>query len=69
MAIVKIRELIGISPKSFEDALQQVIDFVGKDKYNLTGVKIISQSVDLDKGQIVAYKVNVKVAYKWEEEK
>jgi len=69
MAIIKIRELLGTSPKSFDDALQKVIDFVGKDKYNLTGIKIIDQSVSLDKGQIVEYKVNVKVAYKWEEEK
>ena len=69
MAIIKVRELLGTSPKSFDDALQKVIDFVGKDKYNLTGIKIIDQSVGLDKGQIVEYKVNVKAAYKWEEEK
>ncbi|MDD3614199.1 MAG: dodecin family protein [Candidatus Pacebacteria bacterium] len=69
MAIVKIREIIGTSPKSFEDALNQVIEFVGKDKYNLTGVKIISQAVSLDKGKIVEYKITAHVAYKWEEEK
>ena len=40
MAIVKIREIISTSPKSFEDALQKVVEFVGKDKYNLTGIKI-----------------------------
>ncbi|HOM33274.1 MAG TPA: dodecin family protein [Candidatus Paceibacterota bacterium] len=69
MAIVKIREIISTSPKSFEDALQKVVEFVGKDKYNLTGIKIIDQSVSLDKGQIVEYKVTTHVAYKWEEEK
>lgn len=69
MAIVKIRELLGTSTKSFEDALQQVVEFVGKDKYNLTGLKIVDQSVSLDKGQIIEYKVNVKAAYKWEEDK
>lgn len=69
MAIVKIRELIGISAKSFEDALKQIVDFVGKDKHNLTGLKIVDQSVSLDKGQIVEYKVNVKAAYKWENDK
>lgn len=69
MAIIKIRELLGTSTKSFEDALQQVVDFVGKDKHNLTGLKIIDQSVGLDKGQIVEYKVNVKAAYKWDNDK
>jgi len=69
MAIVKIRKIIGTSPKSFDDALHNIIDFVGKDKYNLTGVKIIDQSVSLDKGQIIEYKIVADVAYKWEEEK
>lgn len=69
MAIIKIRELLGTSPKSFDDAIKQVVEFVGDDKHNLTGLKVIGQSVSLDKGQIVEYKVNVKVAYKWEEEK
>lgn len=69
MAIVKVREVIGTSTKSFEDALNNIIEFVGKDKYNLTGVKIIDQSVSLDKGQIVEYKITSHVAYKWEEEK
>ncbi|HPD55329.1 MAG TPA: dodecin family protein [Candidatus Paceibacterota bacterium] len=69
MAIVKIREIIGTSPNSFEDALNRIIEFVGKDKYNLTGIKIISQSVSLEKGKIVEYKITANVAYKWEEEK
>ncbi len=68
MAIIKIREVLGTSKKSFDDALKQIVDFVGKDKHNLTGIKIIDQSVGLDKGQIVEYKVNAKVAYKWEKE-
>ncbi|HQM34878.1 MAG: dodecin family protein [Candidatus Paceibacterota bacterium] len=69
MAIVKIREIIGTSPNSFEDALNRIIEFVGKDKYNLTGIKILSQSVSLEKGKIVEYKITAHAAYKWEEEK
>ncbi len=69
MAIIKLRKIIGTSPKSFDDALKNIIEFVGKDKYNLTGIKIIDQSVALDKGQIVEYKIVADVAYKWEENK
>jgi flavin-binding protein dodecin len=69
MAIIKLRKIIGTSPKSFDDALKNIIEFVGKDKYNLTGVKIIDQSVALEKGKIVEYKIVADVAYKWEEEK
>jgi len=69
MAIIKLRKIIGTSPKSFDDALKNIIEFVGKDKYNLTGVKIVDQSVALEKGKIVEYKIVADVAYKWEEEK
>lgn len=66
MAVVKLRELIGASEKSFEDALNQVIKFVSEDKPHLSGVKILSQTVDIEDGKIKQYKVNVKVAYRWE---
>jgi|YelNatPaOPRAMG01_1025707.scaffolds.fasta_scaffold25985_4 hypothetical protein len=69
MAIIKLRKIIGTSPKSFDDALKNIIEFVGKDKYNLTGVKIVDQSVALEKGKIVEYKIVADVAYKWEEKK
>lgn len=67
MAIIKIRELIGISDKSFEDALNNVIKHELKSDKKITGVKIISQSVEVEEGKIRQYKVNVNVAYKWEE--
>lgn len=67
MAIVKIRELIGISNKSFEDALHQVVIHELKSEKNITGAKILAQSVDIANGKITNYKVNVNVAYKWEE--
>ena len=67
MALVKIRELIGTSSESFDDALKQVINHELKKEKNVTGVKIVAQSVAIENGEIKEYKVNVKVAYKWEE--
>lgn len=67
MSIIKIRELIGISEKSFEDALQNLIEHEVKAGKKITGVKVLGQSVDLNDGKISAYKINAKVAYKWED--
>jgi flavin-binding protein dodecin len=67
MAIIKIRELIGTSEKSFEDALKKIVDHQVKAGKNVTGAKVLNQSVEVSGGDIVAYKVNVRVAYKWEE--
>lgn len=64
--IVKIRELIGTSDKSFEDALKNVIDHELKAGKNVTGAKVISQSVDVKNG-VLEYKINANVAYIWED--
>jgi len=68
MSIVKIKEVIGISPHSFEDALKEAIKQVCEQKKNVTGAKILGQSVTIRDGEIVEYKVNVNVAYLWDRE-
>lgn len=67
MSIIKIRELIGTSEKSFEDALKNLVEHEVKAGKKVTGAKILSESVEIKDGQIAEYKVNAKVAYKWEE--
>ena len=68
MAIVKIKEIIGTSPTSFEEALKNAIDHIIVQKQNVTGAKVIGQTVEIKEGKIVEYKVNLKVAYRWEKE-
>ena len=66
MAFVKIKEAIGISPKSFEDAIKQVVKEICSQKENVGGIKVKGLTVDIKNGKIVAYKANVKYAYLWE---
>ncbi|MCD5396550.1 MAG: dodecin family protein [Candidatus Pacebacteria bacterium] len=68
MAIIKVKEIIGTSPNSFEDALQNAINHACEEKQNVTGAKIVGQAVAIEDGRIVEYKVNVKIAYRWEKE-
>ena len=68
MAVVKVKELIGTSSKSFEDALKQAVSQACQQKKNVTGAKIVGQNVEIKDSQINEYKVNLKVAYKWEKE-
>ena len=67
MALIKIKEAIGSSSNSFEDALKEAIKEISRKKKNLSGVKIIGQTVDVKDGEIKEYKVNIKYAYRWEE--
>ncbi len=63
MAVVKIIETIGISEKSFDDALNQALERTCSKVRNVTGAKIVSQNVDIENGKIVRYKVNAKIAF------
>lgn len=65
--IIKVREVVGTSPKSFDDALQNAIHHALLYQKKLSGVKIVGQSVDVKDGKISEYKVNAKLAYVWEE--
>jgi flavin-binding protein dodecin len=67
MPIIKIRELIGTSNKSFEDALQNIVNHETKGGKNVTGIKVLNQSAEVREGKVIEYKVNASVAYKWEE--
>ena len=67
MAIIKVKEFIGTSEKSFEDALKNIIAHICSHKQNVTGAKVLSQSVSVKDGKITEYKVNTTIAYLWDE--
>lgn len=66
MALIKIKEIIGTSPNSFEDAIKEAVKALADQKKNISGLKVIGMTVDIKNGKIVEYKVNLKYAYKWE---
>lgn len=68
MAIVKIREVVGTSPTSFEDALRQIIEREIKAGKKVSGAHVINQTVDVQDGEINEFRVDAKIAYRWEEE-
>jgi hypothetical protein len=63
MCVVKVIEVIGTSPKSFQDALQEVLRRTAKTVENITGMDVIAQNVVVEKNKIVEYRVVVKVAF------
>lgn len=61
--IIKIVELIGVSKKSFDDAFQEGAKRAMETLRNVTGIDIVGQNVAVANGEIVEYKVNLKVAF------
>ena len=64
--VIKVIELIGESPKSFEDAAQNAVNTAAKTIRNLIGVDVVSMTGKIEGGKIVQYRTTVKIAFKIE---
>jgi flavin-binding protein dodecin len=63
MSIARVSEIIAMSKTSFDDALKQGVTRAHKTLKNVRSVWIHDQSVDIEKGKIVAYKLSLKVTF------
>jgi len=66
LSIIKVIELIGSSPESWEKAAQNAIDIASKSVRGITGIDVIHFTAKVENGKIVTYKANLKVAFKYE---
>ena len=60
---VKIIEIIGISSKSFDDAIIQALEKASKTVKGITGIEVTKHMASVEAGKINQYKVNVKLAF------
>jgi flavin-binding protein dodecin len=60
---VKTIELIGNSSESWEDAAQNALDEADKTIEEINGIEIVSQTANVEDGQIERYKTTVHVAF------
>ena len=60
---IKVIEVIGISPKSFDDAVVQAVRKASKSVKGITGVEVVKHRASVENGKIVQYKANVKLAF------
>jgi len=64
---IKVVELIGTSPKSWEDAAQNALARTAKTTRNITGMDLIGQAAEVKEGKITEYRAHVKIAFVVEE--
>jgi flavin-binding protein dodecin len=65
--VVKVIELIGVSDKSYEDAIMQAVERTSKTVKNITGVDVVGQSARVKAGKVTEFRANLKVAFVVEE--
>jgi dodecin len=64
MSVAKVSEIIASSPKSFDDAIKTGVARAQKTLRNLKSAWVAGQQIKLDdKGQIVEYRVQLKVTF------
>ena len=61
--VVKIIEILGVSPKSFEDAIAQGVARASKTVKNITGVDVLGQTASVKNGKVTEYRVDMKLAF------
>jgi hypothetical protein len=62
-SVARVTEISSRSDKSFEDAVQVGIARASSTLRNLTSAWIKEQRVEIDKGKIVGYQVNMLVTF------
>ncbi len=60
---VKIIEIMGVSTKSFEDALDQAIAKAAESINGITNVEVTKQSATIRDGKVSRYETTVKLAF------
>ncbi len=61
--IVKVLELVGESPKSWQEAVESAVHEAARTVDHITGVEVYNLTGNVENGHIVEYKANVKVAF------
>ncbi|WP_350344715.1 dodecin family protein [Proteinivorax tanatarense] len=61
--VTKVIELVGESPKSWEDAIQNAVAKSAKSIDGISGVEVLNLTARVENGKLVEYKANVKVAF------
>jgi len=60
---IKVIEVIGVSPKSFEDAIDQAVTKASESINGISGVEVQSLNAKVDDGKVVQYRAALKLAF------
>jgi flavin-binding protein dodecin len=61
--VAKVIELVGESPRSWQEAVENAVQEASKTVHNITGVEVTNWTANVSNGRIQGYKVDVKLAF------
>jgi len=63
LTVIKVIELVGISEKNWQDAVDNAVQRAAKTIRNIQGVDVLSLTGKVENGEIVEYRANVKMSF------
>jgi flavin-binding protein dodecin len=64
--VIIIREMVGTSPKSWSDAARQAVTTASRTVRNIKTVEVVQSTAIVDNGEIVEYRVELKIGFEYE---
>jgi flavin-binding protein dodecin len=66
MGVIIIREMVGTSPRSWSDAARQAVATAARTVRNIRTVEVVKSTAEVQDGEIVEYRVELKIAFEYE---
>ena len=66
VGVIIIREMVGTSPRSWSDAARQAVATASKTVRNIQTVEVVKSTAVVADGEIVEYRVEVKIGFEYE---
>ena len=68
-SVYKVLELIGTSPKSWEEAATSAIKLASRSLRDLRVAEVIQQDLVIENGKVEAFRTKLKVSFKYDPKK
>ena len=65
MTVYKIVEIVGTSPKSWEDAARSALATASKSLEDLRVAEVVRQDVTVEKGKVTSFRVRLNLSFKF----
>lgn len=66
MGVLIVREMVGTSPRSWSDAARRAVATAARTVRNIRIVEVVKSTAHVENGEIVEYRVEVKIGFEYE---
>ena len=67
-SVYKIIEIVGTSPKSWEDAAKIAVETAAKSLEDLRVAEVVKQDLTVENGKVTSYRVRLNISFKYHAE-